>query len=97
VRLGPIQNLELLAGLGRLDVDARGGEPGDMLGVQRRVDHVDRLLAALEALVHEGQQRPVLLVARVEERADVAASPERAPGEVEGLRLGLDHTSRLGA
>jgi hypothetical protein len=50
-----------------------------------RVDDVEGLLAALDALAHEGEHDPVLFRRGVEEGTDVSVPVERGSGEADGL------------
>jgi hypothetical protein len=65
--LGPVEEIELPASLGVARVDAEGGQAAQVLVAQLRIDDVEGLLAALEALLDEGKQGSIFVVWAAEE------------------------------
>lgn len=76
VDLVPVTEAELSRALRRLGRDGSVFQTVQVVVAQRRIDHVERAIAALEAVLHERQQHTVRLVPAVEERADVAVLAE---------------------
>ena len=64
-------DFELPALLRRRDVDARGGQPIQMLSPVLGRKHVKGAVSATDAFADEGQQRAIFIIRRVEEGADV--------------------------
>jgi hypothetical protein len=53
------------------DIDSGRRQPLDVLVTSLGVDSVDGLLAALEAVLNERKQHPILIIMVVEKRADM--------------------------
>ena len=92
---GPARfGLELSVALRAIDVDARFLEYAQVFRRAPRIDHVEGAVALIEAFLDEGQHHPILLVAAIEESADVPrAVGQRAcePDLLRGTGLGTDH------
>ena len=84
VRVRVRAHLELASSLsgGRIDPDRR--QALQVIVVLGRIDHVNRLVAAREAVLDEGQQHPIFLIVAVEERADMACVAELRAGQRNG-------------
>ena len=80
VRVRARQNLELAGSLsgGRIDPDRR--QSLQMIVTLVRVDDVNRLIAAREAVLDERQQHPIFLFFAVEQCADMACVAELRAG-----------------
>ena len=89
VRVLPVQHFELPARLRSLHVDSYSPQTREMIAAQDGIDDVNRLFAALQAFLHEGKKYPVLLVPRVEERADVTLPAEHPAGQGYGWFLAV--------
>ena len=70
----------------KAQIHAGGRGKGGGVKLARSIDDVNRLLPTVEPFLHEGKQGPILVVAAVEERADVRLRTE-TPARQRGRRL----------
>ena len=89
VRLVPVEHFELPRGQCRVHGDTGAPHASEMLVTQDRVDDVNRLLPTVEPFLHEGKQGPILIVAAVEERADVRLGTETPARQRRGRLLAV--------
>src|SRR5882724_427583 len=81
IRVRPIAQLGLAARLCRGHIDAGGRQPPEVFLMQRGIDDMESLLAALESFPDEWRQHPILPVRAVKEGADVTVRAKHGAGE----------------
>jgi hypothetical protein len=91
IGIGPVEQLELPAGLCGSHVDARRLQPPAVFRTEVGIDDVKGLLAALEAVFHVGEEHAILLIRAVKEGANMTSRIKDGARETNGLFLNLRH------
>src|ERR1700720_1308098 len=87
LRVVPAPQLELTASNCLPHVDARVGEPPEMVFRQLWVHEVESFIPPVEALSDERAKHPVFLVRAVKESANMAVLAESATGTANGVAV----------
>src|SRR5713101_509326 len=85
IGLYPVSQLQVAAFFFRSHIDARRLQPFKVFLTQLRIDDMEGLLTALEAFLDKRQQHLILLVAVVEEGADMTFCAKHGSGEPDRL------------